>query len=86
MLVRLQGPVCRDRVPGSMARAYDSVNWFLTRQLLRLNICTVPAWNEIWGLTDTGAHWNPHYFDRNSCWKGMGMSGCNNEHGYWYLR
>ena len=49
-------------------------------------VCTVPSWNRIWGLTLTGDSWQPAHFDRDSCWKGMGMNGCRNKKGYWYLR
>ena len=49
-------------------------------------MCTLPSWNRLWGLTGTGESWDPAHFDRQHCWKGMGMNGCRNKKGYWYLR
>ena len=58
----------------------------MTRQILSQQVCTIPSWNPVWGNTDTGEFWQPHYVDRHHCWKGMGMGGCNNYQGYWYHR
>ena len=67
-------------------KAGEAVSWFVTRQLLGQQVCTIPPWNPLWGLTGTGEFWQPRYVDRFQCWKGMGMGGCSNSQGYWYHR
>ena len=70
----------------SEEKAGEAVSWFVTRQLLSKQVCTIPSWNSLWGNTGAGQFWQPHYQDRHQCWKGMGMGGCSNNQGYWYHR
>ena len=67
----------------SEEKAGEAVSWFVTRQLLGQQVCTIPSWNSLWGLTGAGEFWQPTYQDRLHCWKGMGMGGCSNTMGYW---
>jgi len=57
---------------------------FITRRALLLRHCTIPDWNRAWAELEAEAGFDPNFFDRSTCWKGMGMASCSNKLGYWY--
>ena len=64
--------------------AVGTLEKFITRRSLLLGHCTVPDWNQVWTSLGAEAGFNPNYFDRDVCWKGMGMAACSNTIGYWH--
>jgi len=64
--------------------AVTTMEKFITRRSLLLGHCTVPDWNNVWSSLGAEAGFNPNLFDRDVCWKGMGMAACSNTIGYWH--
>lgn len=64
--------------------AVGAVEKFITRRSLMLRHCTVPDWNQVWISLGAEAGFDPNFFDRDVCWKGMGMASCSNSMGYWH--
>ena len=73
-----------ENLKSDFADASVAMEYYITRQVLLKQLCTVPSDNRIWGITESGKGFDPNEFDRYSCWKGMGMGSCNNNVGYWY--
>lgn len=63
----------------------NSIDLVMTRNILQKKICSLPKHNEIWNLTRTEEYYDPFHIDRDTCFRGMNIGGCNHSHqGYWY--
>ena len=62
----------------------SSMEKFITRRSLILKHCTVPDWNKVWAGLEAEEGFDPNFFDRDICWKGMGMASCIHALGYWH--
>jgi len=65
-------------------KAKSAVDHFVTLQVLVNKMCTIPPWNNLWGVLGIGAFYDFDFVDQDICYKGMGLASCNNALGYWH--